>query len=648
VYSWTLSTIAHELGHNFSSPHTHNCNWEVAPGEFGQIDSCWNAEGNCQPDIRGRVGTIMSYCHLTGSVNLSLGFGPLPGDRIREAYADMPCVAGTIVIPNFTPLNSGPFCVGDTIQLLAPDLPGYSYSWSGPNGYTSSAQNPLIINVNSTAEGNYGLSVKKASCASRIKKTEVVFNCMPIGSLPTTICAGAQLSIPFTSTGVFNSGNLFVAQLSSNTGSFANPILLDTLASNQPGTLQVTIPVSLTSGPGYKVRLVSTSPQYDGKPPLRNLQINALGAPPSPRDGERCGPGSVQISANGGSSLLWFPDLEETVPVFSGRNFLTPVLPSTKSFFVQSGGTSKSRMGLSSFSNPETSQESDGILFSASGTLRIDSIRLEHPGTEAGQNLCRLTLEKDGIQLFQTQVTTSGSGSSKVPLFWRVDPGHGYSLRCDNIVVPMHRSQAGWGNFPISQVGTLIFEGSLSGNGKYPYLLQWVLNKYSTCPSRRIEVKAVIKPGTVPNTPFLTQIGDSVWCSETGIEYQWQINGTAQSQINTRKIRGLQNSSYQVRIKLDSCWSDWSAPLVVNITGLLTRNEMEETLFFPNPSTGLVQMRLGEENVWLELYSPEGKRVWSTFQNGNKALNFNHLPKGIYNMLWHTDRKSGNERLQIK
>lgn len=86
VYSWDVDVISHEMGHNFGSPHTHNCGW---PG--GPIDSCYAVEGGCYsgPAI-ARVGTIMSYCHLNGSKVLL--FGPLPTDLIRTSAENAGCM----------------------------------------------------------------------------------------------------------------------------------------------------------------------------------------------------------------------------------------------------------------------------------------------------------------------------------------------------------------------------------------------------------------------------------------------------------------------------------------------------------------------------------------------------------------------------
>lgn len=94
VYSWTVNVVAHEIGHNFGSRHTHACVWPVG-GLITAIDSCYTGE-NCIFPQRAKVGTIMSYCHLWigqgGGVNFSLGFGPLPGDTIRLRYAQASCL----------------------------------------------------------------------------------------------------------------------------------------------------------------------------------------------------------------------------------------------------------------------------------------------------------------------------------------------------------------------------------------------------------------------------------------------------------------------------------------------------------------------------------------------------------------------------
>ncbi len=62
-YHWDLGVTAHELGHNFGSPHTH-C--YVPP-----IDCCYNAEPGCNCGTVNPIsGTIMSYCHLVNSIHL--------------------------------------------------------------------------------------------------------------------------------------------------------------------------------------------------------------------------------------------------------------------------------------------------------------------------------------------------------------------------------------------------------------------------------------------------------------------------------------------------------------------------------------------------------------------------------------------------
>lgn len=97
TYSWDVQVVAHELGHNFGSSHTHDCVW--GPNNNQQIDDCGNlvlGGGSCYnpstPIIPASGGTIMSYCHLNGvGINFNNGFGVEPGDLIRANYATCMC-----------------------------------------------------------------------------------------------------------------------------------------------------------------------------------------------------------------------------------------------------------------------------------------------------------------------------------------------------------------------------------------------------------------------------------------------------------------------------------------------------------------------------------------------------------------------------
>jgi len=84
TYSWDVMVITHEMGHVIGSKHTHACAWN---GNNTAIDGCaGSVEGTCPlPGIPPGGGTLMSYCHLQSvGINFTLGFGPQPGNVIRN------------------------------------------------------------------------------------------------------------------------------------------------------------------------------------------------------------------------------------------------------------------------------------------------------------------------------------------------------------------------------------------------------------------------------------------------------------------------------------------------------------------------------------------------------------------------------------
>jgi gliding motility-associated-like protein len=87
-------------------------------------------------------------------------------------------------------------------------------------------------------------------------------------------CACSAVSVPFTSTGTFTAGNIYTAQLSDASGSFAAPVAIGTLASTaSSGTIAGTIPCGTPTGSGYRIRVVSSAPVVVGSDNGVNITI---------------------------------------------------------------------------------------------------------------------------------------------------------------------------------------------------------------------------------------------------------------------------------------------------------------------------------------------------------------------------------------
>ncbi len=104
-----------------------------------------------------------------------------------------------------------PICEGDIIQLSLPFLPGASYSWFGPNGYTSDKYNPAINPATALDAGDYFAVVELEGCASVVSSTTRVY----IGRQPAAptiisngpVCAGETLVLEISSSVIATSGD---------------------------------------------------------------------------------------------------------------------------------------------------------------------------------------------------------------------------------------------------------------------------------------------------------------------------------------------------------------------------------------------------------------------------------------------------------
>ncbi len=131
---------------------------------------------------------------------------------ITSATGGCTSTATVNVTVNQTPIATAPavaaICAGGTINLTSSNTngaitSGLSYSWSGPNSFTSSTQNPSISNATVTASGIYTVTITSATggCTSTAT-VNVTVNQTPIASAPAVaaICAGGTINLTSSNT----------------------------------------------------------------------------------------------------------------------------------------------------------------------------------------------------------------------------------------------------------------------------------------------------------------------------------------------------------------------------------------------------------------------------------------------------------------
>ncbi len=200
-----------------------------------------------------------------------------------------------IVTPTPTPAtasSNSPVCQNTSINLAATTVPGVTYSWTGPNGFTSTDQNPIIPNAQAVDAGSYSVTTVASGCSSSASSTSVVIN-------PSTTIALGTVSNPTTCSSTDGS----IQVTGSATG---NLMWTGTSSGSQMGvTLPATIP-NLGSG-SYTISLVLASGCSS------NILAQTLSGPSAPATPTItpggpttfCSGGSVTLTSSPASTYLW-------------------------------------------------------------------------------------------------------------------------------------------------------------------------------------------------------------------------------------------------------------------------------------------------------------------------------------------------------
>jgi gliding motility-associated-like protein len=159
----------------------------------------------------GGGGVVWSNIALPSNVTLNLSGGQ-PGfhTSTNSNHGAAPGGNGGVITGLSLPESSVPFsplpkplavaptqvCEGESIQFSVNAIPNVSYSWIGPNGFTSTQQNPIIANASTLASGDYIVIVQNSlGC---VQRDTVTVSVRPkyLQTVNVNICQGASYTRP--------------------------------------------------------------------------------------------------------------------------------------------------------------------------------------------------------------------------------------------------------------------------------------------------------------------------------------------------------------------------------------------------------------------------------------------------------------------
>ncbi len=508
-------------------------------------------------------------------------------------------------------------------------------------GHTTSTTG---ISFGAASQPAYGGGTYDAFCTKFRPDTLALIN-QPYTD--TLVCQGGPLRVQYTTNIAYMPGNIFTAQMSNATGSFAAPVTIGTVAATASGLINCIIPLTTPLGTGYRIRIVASNPNYTSPDQFRNITVitalpavtlgantpvcvgNALnltstatwsissyswtGPPAFSSAAPNPTIGSVTM-ANGGTYTLvtthnGCPAATATIPVVV--NTVIPTSPvATSSAPVCEGGD------IEFYADTATSATiADSYMWTGpsafASTMQNPTLTGVTPGSAGTYSVVGVV---DGCPSVATVLTIVISPSSYTSISINISPN---DTVCNGTMVNFTATPINggispglqWMNGPVPIVGAMsnVWSSSTLTDGA---MITCVMNSTALCPTPVVATSNMIKMYVITTEPVVyifaspgtsVNLGDSI--TFTSAVYNAGVGATYQWTRNSVNIPGATNAKYvrhnitafdTIRLVVTSTMA-CAMPNIVKSGFLVAHpntavttisSTLDNVSLFPNPNTG--------------------------------------------------------------
>ena len=576
----------------------------------------------------------------------------------------------TIVLVNAVPssptiLNNGPICEGEVLNLSATGITDATYSWTGPNGFTSNQQNPTISsNATAAMSGTYSLITTLNGCSSSNGTTSVIVNLIP--ATPSifnngSFCGGSALSL---STATLSGAIYSWTGPNGFTSNQQNPTISSNATAAMNGTYSLTTILngcsSLIGSMAVIINPIPSTPSIINNGPfcegsallLSTASISGAMYAWSGPNGFTSNQQNPTISSNATATMSGTYSLATILDGCSSLNGTSEVIinpiPSTPTILnngpicegsalllstASISGATYSWSGPNGFtSNQQNPTISSNATSAMSGTYSLATII----------NGCTSLNGTSAVVVNPIPSTPNiiNSGSfcegSALSLSTASVSGATYSWSGPNGFTSNQQNPTISSNATAAMSGTYSLSTTLNGCTSLNETSAIIVNPIPAAPSAtsngpvNLGSTLTLSASTIPGATYF-------WTGTNG--FSSSIQNPTVSTNTTLDMAG----NYEVYVTVNSCTSSISNVLVVvnSNVGLTEELNNSTITIFPNPASNKISTEIGEsKGVFLQIFNSIGAKVFESNLNEAKTeLDISFLSAGIYTV--HLSHQNG-------